>query len=289
MTPRPPIEPDKIPGIKRFVFPPPGSQATTGTAIMIHGQGDHAARYEEILRPFRERGITCFATDLPGHGYSAGRRGEIPGLAAVDAIVASEFERARALCPDGPVGLLGHSVGGLLALRELIRYPEHYSFAWISSPLIWPERTRHPIYVALLRILGKVAPGLSLSTGVTAAMCRNLSDEQDTEHIDASLFHRRISLGWACDLIEVAQEVRRDLPTRIPSLPILVTQGSADPVCPAPLLRSLLEEAKHPGLRHVEFEGLLHEPFADPRAEEVFTVIGAWLDEELRATGRPLS
>ena len=100
--------------------PPQRECNLTGAAVMIHGQGDHAARYEEILTPFRERGITCFATDLPGHGGSTGRRGEIPGLPTVDAIVARDLERARTLCPDGPIGLLAHSVGGLLALRELL-------------------------------------------------------------------------------------------------------------------------------------------------------------------------
>lgn len=274
-------DPIDIPGLKHFVFPPPDSRPTIGAAIMIHGQGDHASRYEEILTPFRERGITCFATDLPGHGKSSGRRGEVPGLAAVDAIVTSDLKRARALCPDGPIGLLAHSVGGLLALRELLERPERYQFAWISSPLIWPERTRHPIIVALLRVLGKLLPGLSLSTGVTTAMCRHLSDEQDEEHIDTSLFHRRISLGWACELIELAQRIRREFPGRVPSLPVLITQGSADPVCPAPLLRSFLAQADAPNLSHVEFDGLLHEPFADPRREELATAISTWLEKVL--------
>ena len=280
MIPHPTNDPEGLAGLKRFEFPSPGSQAVIGTAVMIHGQGDHASRYEEVLIPLRERGITCLASDLPGHGESPGRRGEVPGLAAVDAIVASDLDRARSLCPDGPVGLVGHSVGGLLALRELLIRPDAYQFAWISSPLIRPENARHPIIVFLLRLLGKVLPGMRLSTGVSAAMCR-LPDEQGEEPVGNPLSHHQITLGWGCELIEIARRVRREFPTGAPPLPLLFTQGSADPVCPAPLLRTLLQETKHPELRYEEFEGLLHEPFAGPGKEMVATAVGAWLDEVL--------
>ena len=279
MNTSPQPSPDDLPGLKRFVFPATTGDTPRGTAVLIHGQGDFASRYEAVLIPFRNRGITCFATDFPGHGESEGRRGAVPGFPSVDAIVQSDLARAEALCPGQQPILIGHSVGGLLAMRELLVRPNSYRAAWISSPLIWPEKTRHPILVAILRFLGLLAPGFQLSTGVTESMCRQISVEQQVTKVDFSLFHSRITLGWARDLIDAAQFVRSDFPGSRPDFPILFTQGSADPVCPASLLRAFLDTVTHPGLQYEEFEGILHEPFADQKSPEVFARVGTWLDQ----------
>lgn len=231
--------------------------------------------------PFRERGITCFATDQPGHGQSRGRRGAISGVDAIDALIDSDLTRAASLRTGSKPILIGHSAGGLLAMRELLRHPDTYRAAWISSPLVWPERTRHPAVVALLLFLGRILPGFQVGTGVTDSMCRHQGDDSQRESSNDTLFHSRITLGWAGALVEVARSVRRDFPTRHPDIPFLYTQGGADPVCPAKLLRDFLAPIDHPTFRYKEFDGILHEPFADEGGADVLAVVTDWLDHSV--------
>ena len=49
-----------------------------GAAILVHGHGDCAERHASTVTPLLDRGIACTAIDLPGHGYSPGKRGHIP-------------------------------------------------------------------------------------------------------------------------------------------------------------------------------------------------------------------
>jgi alpha-beta hydrolase superfamily lysophospholipase len=45
--------------------------------LLIHGQSDHARRYDILAERFCNRGYEIWAADLPGHGDSKGKRGHI--------------------------------------------------------------------------------------------------------------------------------------------------------------------------------------------------------------------
>lgn len=268
--------------LRRFVFCPEKDQPIRAAAMHFHGQGDFAERYGEVLEPFTSRGIACVATDLPGHGRSQGVRGRVPGFEIVDRIADRNRERCRELCPEeqGPLGLLGHSAGGLMALRELLRRPERYDFSWISSPLLQPEVNQHPLLVKLAPLGARFLPGLTVGTGVTQEQCTDQPDPLREAFEDPELFHARVSLGWGYALMEAARWVRGSLRSDPPSLPLLITQGLRDPVCPPEFLHAVLQDAVIPRLTLREFSEALHEPFADAGRDEVFAAIAAWLAAE---------
>ncbi len=270
--------------LKRFVFCPDTPDRIRAAAIHFHGQGDYSERYDETMETFTSRGIACVTTDLPGHGASEGKRGRIPGFDFIDEVARSNRERIRILCPEdrGPLGILGHSAGGLMALREMLLRPDPYSFSWISSPLVCPEANQNAILVRLAPVIACLVPNLTVGTGVTSDQCRHTQvDAQETAAEPADFFHARVSIGWGYDMIVAAREVRARLRSDPPVLPLLLTQGSADPICPPRYLREALADAKFPNLRYHEFPEALHEPFADTCKFEVFEKIAAWLDEVL--------
>ena len=272
---------EHIPGneLKQFTFH--STVPIKGAAVLIHGHGDYSARYESILEPFLERGISCVSTDLPGHGDSPGKRGFIPGLDTNLAIQRANLARARELCPDGPIGLFGHSAGGLLALRELLHHREDYQFSWFSSPLLRPSSSRHPITVWFLRLVARFFPNIALATGVSAKLCRHFDSPEDEQNWAEGAFHIQIRLGWGFDLLSASKEVAQGYPPDPPTLPILFTQGSADPVCEAGFLREFLESTNFPAATYIELKDQLHEPFIDTAHEEVRLAIGNWIAQVL--------
>lgn len=272
--------------LHRYVFTPGDGEQVRASAFLFHGQGDYSERYQEVMEVFTRAGVACVLTDLPGHGRSSGRRGHIPGFGIVDAVAESNHERCRELCPPerGPLGLLGHSAGGLMALRELLRHPSRYGFSWISSPLVVPEANQSPLMVALARLASGVLPRLTVSTGVTPGQCFHEEEGLErTLHDVDPLFHSRVSLGWGHAMVEAARETRSRFVTHPPAMPLLLTQGSDDPVCPPRLIRDLLDRTTVPHLEFREFEGALHEPFSDSGKERVFTALEEWLAATLGA------
>jgi len=268
--------------LKRFLFTPDSESDIRAATFHLHGQGDYTERYDEIMELFTQEGIACVSTDLPGHGRSEGKRGRISGFGLVDRIAQSNREICRKLCPEsrGPLGILGHSAGGLMALRELLLRPNLYTFSWISSPLIQPEANQNPILIHLAPILARLFPGLTVSTGVTSDDCVHPgNDAEPGPERDEALFHARISLGWGYAMILAARDLRSQIVSHPPSLPLLLTQGGSDPICPPEYLREVLSRATIPNLRYCEFPEALHEPFADSGKDEVFATIKAWLKE----------
>jgi pimeloyl-ACP methyl ester carboxylesterase len=104
--------------------------------LLVHGYGGAAWNFSELAPLLPRRRLVI--PDLPGHGASA-RLPAAPTLSA--------YADAVAVCLDGPHDVLGHSMGGVVALRLAERRPDLVrgivlaAPAGISSASRWGEIT----------------------------------------------------------------------------------------------------------------------------------------------------
>src|SRR5690348_9233821 len=96
----------------------PQAGARAGVLI-VHGLGEHAGRYGALAQWFNARGYTVRSYDQCGHGQSPGRRGALPRPLALLDDLAEVYGGFAAALPAPPL-LLGHSMGGLVALRAVL-------------------------------------------------------------------------------------------------------------------------------------------------------------------------
>lgn len=267
--------------LHRMVFTPEKSVEVRACAIFYHGQGDYAERYTDVLDVFTRRGIKCIITELRGHGHSPGRRGHCGDEQLLNAVVLDTLEEIG----DVPYGVMGHSMGGLLALRHLIlagrgQYAEP-SFAWLSSPLVRPSARRSKWFKTALRFLAPMMPSLTVNTGVTPQMCRVKSDDPDQPPPPPKhqLWHRRVSIGWGAALLDIEQLVNEHAEEVSASLPLIYTQGAEDPVCPVETAREFFSKLADGNSEYHEFEGMLHEPFNGEGNDKLFAALQSWLDQ----------
>jgi len=264
--------------LHRLIVHPKGE--TKGGMIFFHGQGDFVDRYPAILTPFTEAGIRIILTDIPGHGRSPGKRGAVPGWKFIDELTRDSLAKLKQDSPELPIGMCGHSMGGMIALRQYLRQPQHYRFAWFSSPLLDPSHRVSAILKNLLLFIAPIFPWLGRSTGVTAAQCRNDSDDSDSfsENDEPPLYHGRISLGWAHQLMVAAQEIEASFPSLDLSKPILFTQGTDDQICPINFLEEKLNKLTHSeNLTFTKISQGLHEPFVGDSSEKFEEELRSWV------------
>jgi acylglycerol lipase len=105
-------------------------------ALLVHGYGEHAGRYEELAGVLTGHGAAVYAPDHMGHGRSAGERVLIEDFEDVVTDVHAAADLARAAHPGLPLVLVGHSMGGLIAARYAQRYGAELSALILSGPVI---------------------------------------------------------------------------------------------------------------------------------------------------------
>ena len=78
-----------------------------------------SADWEPVVDDLSD-GYFCILIDLPGHGASTGRDAEAYTMDAAVQAVSGVLDAVEC----GPVGLLGYSMGGRVALRVALRHPD---------------------------------------------------------------------------------------------------------------------------------------------------------------------
>lgn len=84
-----------------------GMSGGAGTVVLLHGLFDSARGWRDLPQRLARAGLTVHAPDLPGHGMSSETAVTVEALA--DLILPG--------LPPGRLSLVGHSLGGLLAVR----------------------------------------------------------------------------------------------------------------------------------------------------------------------------
>jgi acylglycerol lipase len=245
-------------------------------AIMIvaHGYAEHGGRYGNLVDRLVPRGIAVYALDQRGHGRSEGPRGHVGRFAEFVADLHSFRVRIEEEERGKPLFLLGHSMGGLVAVRYLLSHSSGIAGAILSSPAFGIVNEPPRLQQWLGRILSWVAPRTSFEGNVDPQF---LSRDQSVGRAYAAdpLVHRRATarffteFKWAMrNARERAAEIR---------VPILILQAGDDRLVQPAATEAFAAEV---GSDHKElhvYPELYHEIFNETANEAVFADLDRWL------------
>lgn len=259
----------------------PDNPPLRGCLAIVHGLGEHGQRYRSLAASLAQHGWGCVALDLPGHGKSPGRRGHIPRYDRLLANIGSLLDHAADACPGLPLFLLGHSMGGNLAVNYVLHRRTVAPAAAqptgliLSGPMFLPENPPPRSHVLAAWLGGQILPWWSVRSPVRS---QGLTSNRSV--IEASrndpLMHKRLSLYLASQLLaqgRYALDHAADL-----DLPTLLLHGQADPVTSYRASESFADRAGELA-QCVTFPGLLHEIFQESQRDQVIAVLTQWLDQ----------
>ncbi|MDP7061311.1 MAG: alpha/beta hydrolase [Planctomycetota bacterium] len=133
----------------------------TCNVLLIHGQGEHLGRYDYLGEVLTESGVRTVGVDLRGHGMSKGRRGHVKKWSDYVQDVAAAAEMLPETFP-----VIGHSMGGLIALSLAAAQPERVRNLVLSGPLMGVAVAAPAWKTAMAGVLSSVLPGLQLASGI---------------------------------------------------------------------------------------------------------------------------
>jgi alpha-beta hydrolase superfamily lysophospholipase len=256
----------------------PAAQPARGTVLLVHGLGEHAARYVDVGALLSQAGWAVEAFDLRGHGRSPGPRGGLPRADAMLSDLSRAVQRVRAR-HTGPLVLLGHSMGGLLAARFVAEALQPQPAPWscpvealvLSSPALDPGMSAFQRF--LLR-LGAWMPDRALSNGLKPAWISRDPQVVQAYRQDA-LVHDRVTPRLVQAIVDDGVLVRERAP--VWRTPTLLLYAGADR-CVAPAGSAAFAQAAPPSVVHTRcYPGLYHEIFNEPEREQVLSELLRWL------------
>jgi alpha-beta hydrolase superfamily lysophospholipase len=145
-------------GQRLFLRDWPCAPAAAGV-LFVHGLGEHSGRYAQLAQWFQQRGYAVRAYDQRGHGRTPGQRGALRQADDLLQDLAMVYADYANSLPQPPL-LLGHSMGGLVALRAVLDGRIAPPALILSSPAL--RSWEPPWLVRLARGLNRVAPRLPL-------------------------------------------------------------------------------------------------------------------------------
>ncbi len=256
-----------------------------GVVVLVHGLGEHIARYEHVARRLAAQGFEVVGYDQRGHGHSAGARGGMPGAESLLEDLAQVIDAARREFP-GPLVLLGHSLGGLVAGRFVAEALQAQPAAWsrkvdalvMSSPALDPGT--NALQRFLLKTVAPRLPNLLVNNGLKT---RDISRDAGVvaAYVADPLVHDRISGRLGIFVASQGPVVIAAAPRW--QVPTLLMWAGADR-CVSPAGSAAFAAAAPRGVVTCrEWTDLFHEIFNEPEQEEVLKQLDGWLAKTVPA------
>ena len=247
-----------------------------GVILFIHGYGDHSGRYTHVLKHLSDSGFATVAPDHRGHGKTAALMGYVERL---DAIVDDLFllrELAAQRFPEVPVFLMGHSMGGLLAILHMQRYQVGIAGAILMAPAVLVPKDIPGIMVALSGFFSFLSPRLPVQPFFDVSKATRLPEMQEELGADPLVYKGRIRARTGYEMLWGMRRALAGL-HRI-TVPILVLHGGDDMRVAPEATDLVFEGVSSPDKEKHVFPEAYHELMHDPDTDHVLAVVRQWLE-----------
>jgi alpha-beta hydrolase superfamily lysophospholipase len=249
--------------------------------VITHGLGEHSGRYNHVVDRLLPLGLSIWGMDLRGHGKSDGPRGHIQTFDDYMGDLTAMIGHARKEIPEGrKCLLLGHSMGGLVALGLALQSPELLDGVIISSPMLGIA-VKVPLFKRVLgRLMSSLLPGLTLRNGLdTDKLSHDPAVVQ--AYVTDPLVHDKVSARWFTEILQAMGKVMGSAAQM--EVPILMQLAEEDHLTDVNASRQFFDQLVLEDRTLHVYDGRYHEIYnelKDLRAGPLED-LAAWIEERL--------
>ncbi len=241
---------------------------------LVHGHGEHAGRYENVVGALAPRGCAVYGFDHRGHGRSPGQRGHIDSWREYREDVRLFLGLIGRDEPGLPVFLMGHSMGALVALDYLIHGSDGLRGAIVSGAPIEPLGVAKPYLVYTSRALSRIWPRFPLRLALDVSALSRDAAVLEAYAADP-LVHGRITTRWGAESLAAVKRVKAGAAgVRVP---ILMIHGGADRLNSAEGVERFFEKLTVADKTLRIYPDMFHELHNDIGHEAVTRDVAEWL------------
>jgi acylglycerol lipase len=247
-----------------------------GAVVIANGFAEHGGRYAHVAERLVAEGLAVRAPDHRGHGRSGGRRTSVRRFDDYVDDLTTVIQQVRKKWPRRVI-LLGHSMGGLIALRLAVRASVPIDGLVVSAPAACPRDVSK-----LTLTVGRALSWLAPNAGVIRLPLNRISRDPavvDAYKRDPLVFRTPIRARLGTEMLAAMHQVEAGLPDL--RTPLLVMQGTADGLVDPGCGPHVYERAGSPDKTLKMYDGLWHEIFNEPERDHVLDDLAGWVHGHL--------
>lgn len=272
VTERGPLSQDGQPALYYRWAPAESSKATV---LILHGYGEHSGRYEHVIEALVEAGFSGLAIDYRGYGLAEGRRGCLRGFEeyVTDALRGLSLARHKKGANE-PLFLLGHSQGGLLAMRVAMEEGLGLSGLLLSSPWLGMAMKVPAWKQCIAKLASRFVPDFGLPSDLPPGWITTDPEQVALAEADP-LMVRSGSARWLTEIYRTQEAVKAGLASL--TLPTLLMAAGDDRLVSTAESRACFGRLGAQDSTWIEYPGLRHELFNEVERERVFVDLTGWI------------
>jgi alpha-beta hydrolase superfamily lysophospholipase len=256
--------------------------------VMVHGLGGHSSKYINIVQHLIPKQYAIYAFDMRGHGRSPGQRGYINSWAEFREDLRTFLQLVQTQQPQCPMFLLGHSLGSIVVLDYVLRYPEETA-ALQGVITLAPSLGKVGVpKVKLLigQLMSRIWPRFSLNTGLDLAA--GARDEKVlAAYAQDILRHTLGTARLATEFLDTVAWVNNHAAEW--KLPLLILHGGADRVTLPESSKVFYEQLTCADKKRIEYPEAYHELQDDLNYQEVLADLENWMEKQLLSETKVIS
>ena len=247
-----------------------------GAVVLVHGAAEHGGRYAYVAERLVSEGYAAYAIDHRGHGRSYGPRALISRFDHLVDDLGLFVTRVREDHGGRAPFLVGHSLGGAVALRFAIGHGSDIAGLAVSGPAVATKAIPTAVKAATT-VLSVLAPRLPVLKIEADAISRD-PDVVRAYQRDPLNYNGRLPARTLAEIMRCMDSLPRrvgGLRDSAPTSPWIRTIGCA--------LRKVVGWSTHWPPRRDKtlkiYDGLYHEVFNEPERAQVVGDLVEWIVE----------
>ena len=234
--------------------------------VLVHGLGEHSGRYEGTGSLLAEAGYRVKGFDLLGFGASSGERADIARWAL---FLDQVEDNLRSVRTEGRrLILMGHSVGGLIALDYALAERPPPDLLILSAPALAGGKAWRK---AVAPTLARLFPTLLVPARISGDQLSR-DPRVGEAYFRDPLVLTKASARLGASIFSTQDRLRNVMSAL--AIPTLVIHGGQDTLIPTASSEPL---GSIPGVTRRVFPDLRHEAMNEPEGPEVVAEIVGWI------------
>ncbi|MBD8027062.1 alpha/beta hydrolase [Ureibacillus sp. Re31] len=249
--------------------------------VIVHSVFEHHRWYAWLIEKLRLEGYHIVMGDLPGHGEHL-KYSKVHDETIEDYLDYIKKLMASALTYQLPVFVIGHGLGGTLAIKFLKKNPMECAGLILASPWLHLRKTANLLTNAITS-LGTLASNKKISLKFDKNMLtRNLDGYN--EMVDYLPYHSNVTVRWFKDIHNLMRNMTAEQEGTL-SLPILLMVAKEDKITDPQPARKWLFNQLSSEIQYKEWSNSYHNLYHDHEREEVFTYEKDFINNVIRSLG----